>query len=1335
MSADPAALRAADAAARLAAQRQFHRPLVLVAGAGTGKTAALVARIVCWCLGPGWDRLAAADSTGEEPSPEQVAPQVLEGVVAITFTEAAAAEMAHGVAKSLAAVEAGKPPKWLDLPGALPELPPDEAAARARRLLTHLDRLNASTIHAFCRRLLAAHPLEAGLHPAFTVDAQGEALDEALHEAVEESLRTAYAAPGDPHALALAAQGIGPPDLAEAARALLQAGLPPAALEADPFAGPALAGLVRRLADATGRLLAAVGEGFGRAARGNVKGALAVVDAARALAATLAAMREPGEGTLDLLVAASAALLDGTAGNKLENWAKGRLTGSEGDCLGPACAAVPPAAAELREAARFVARLQPRLFDHARRVLAPLARDVRRRLRERGAASFQDLLTGARDLLAGHPGVRAIERRKIHQLLVDEFQDTDRLQCEILRWLALDGPAGERPGLFLVGDPKQSIYGWRDADLAAYEAFVAAVVAGGGEERHLVVNFRSVPAILAEVERLIAPVMAPEPGVQPPFEPLLACEERRGEAGFTAGGRGPVEHWISWLPLDADPGGAATRAGAATELEARAVARDLRELHDAGALAWPEAALLLRAASDLEVYLRALQEAGIPYAVARDRSYFRRREVMEAAALVRAVLDPADHLALLTALRAAWVGVPDAALLPLWEGGLPELATELAGPDPERLGRVRSLAARVAATLGGEAYREIPGLAALAGWEESLAAFAETLGELRASFAIDPAHRFVEKLRTATLIEATEAARFLGPWRLANLDRFFRQLAATLDEGGDADALLRFLRRAVAESREAPEGRPREAAEQAVQVMTIHVAKGLDFRHVYAVELHKRTGAAPGDRPSAAREIDSNWELQLFGWPSPGWWRAEEREERVRAAEQIRLLYVAATRAKDRLVLAGKPPDRPKDEPAKADTFADLLPFRQGWPTDLEGRMARVAGGGARGPEDGGRSAAGDDEGGSAPVGDGLRTPPDDDGAHWVFPGLAPEPAAGPPPEAPAPALSAEEAKADATDLARRRDEAEERMSRPFRAAASEEAHHALAELFAARAEEGEDGAGGMRTGGGRKPGAAEQSEADQAARRVAMAVGTAVHRLLETIDLEAEPEAELAHRRQQADSFLASLLSGENLEAARHRQQALLDRFATGNLWQRLQTLQPHLLARELPILLPATPPPSPTPIEAAGLARPSDAPTSTPVEAAGLARPTDAPTPPPPVGLIAGAIDLLYRDPATRDLVVADYKTDDVTTDADLQARAAIYLRQGAVYRQALQQALDLPTPPRLELWFLAADRIWTAEDAAAPPTPPPPADQPPATPPSPDQPANTSPEPQPGDQLRLF
>ncbi|HZF09001.1 MAG TPA: 3'-5' exonuclease, partial [Thermoanaerobaculia bacterium] len=769
----------------------------------------------------------------------------------------------------------------------------------------------------------------------------------------------------------------------------------------------------------------------------------------------------------------------------------------------------------------------------------------------------------------------------------------------------------------------------------AYDGFVDLVKREGGEVQPLVENFRSVPAILAEVARVIEPVMREQSGLQPRFQPLLPCAAKAELPGFHKGEIGetgprlrprrPVEYWVSWK-AEGDPGEtlARTRPGAAAELEADALAADLLDLHAAHGVRWKDVGVLLRSTGELDVYLEALRRARIPFFVGRDKQYYRRREVIEAAALVRAVLDPGDHLALLTVLRSAAVGVPDAALIPLWQQDFPRHMTELAGPWPDKLANLRQAIEAAA----GKVPADVPGIQAVRGWERNLVAAVEALAYLRESWEKDPADRFVERLRRLFLLEATESARYLGAYRLANLDRFFRQLLTALEEGGgDVTGVLRLLRRSVAESEEAEEGRPREGGEDAVSVLTIHGAKGLDFTHVYLLQLHKQSRVDPPGRtevgvvPSSGRSA----EYRLFGAPTPGFDRVEAERAAVEAAERVRTLYVAMTRAKDRLVLAGAWPQRESaPEPAQARTHVDLLLSRPHLPVLADLWPASAAAGSW--------SAA------------------DPTGALWYLPDLH-EREATPEGEREIPELPApEEVQRGAALLVTRGREAAARMALPWSAAASEEAHERLRELQADS--RFEDRAPGEEPAANPEP-AAPREPPD---REAAMAAGGAVHRALESWDLEADPQAELARQRALLPSYLAALLGDARPDRAQRRAAALLDRFAAGPLLPRLCSLAAGVLARELPVLLP------PGPRETA------------------------------PVGYVAGAIDLFYED---RDgaLVVADYKTDDVQGEEALTARAAAYAPQGAAYVQAVQEALGLAAPPRFELWFLAAGRVVAA------------------------------------------
>jgi ATP-dependent helicase/nuclease subunit A len=1195
-------LRAGDERARRLARTLFDQPLVLEAGAGTGKTTVLVTRTLAWCLGPGWD---GAEREQRGAHPDEIGAQVARGVVAITFTDAAAAEMGSRLAAALRDVEQGELPRWLPADA----LPADPAlrALRARALLGALDQMRVQTIHAFCRRLLVAHPVEAGVHPRLELDADGALRAELVRDVLEETLPAAWEDPASP-ALRLAERGFGPGEIETALLALVEQGLGAEDLAEDPLAPERIGELVDRVTAALDGWLAAATGFAALAARRKARG---VYDALEGLRRALPASPWSSHELADFAEHCRREWADDEAlGKRLAKWGSGEFVQAEERAVGDA-SAVAAASRELAPLLQHLCRIDPELLELALRLLRGLVAELESRLRVRGIATFAELLRRARDLLIRHPAVAARERARIDQLLVDEFQDTDRTQCEMLRALALAGGPGERPGLFLVGDPKQSIYGWRSADLAAYEAFREEVLRADGRVETLCVNYRSVPEVLAEVERVVAPVMLREPAVQPGFEPLLPDPARATQP--LAEGLAPIEYWVSsaWDAEAAAPL-AHTLARDAAEREAGALARELRALHDAGGFAWKDAGVLFRGRGDLETYLRAFRASGIPFAVEKDRSYFQRREIIDAAALVRAIADPNDHVALLAALRSPLAGVPDAALLPLWREGLPARVGRLVAPCEGELAELRELAGRVARELP----EEVPGIARIEGWHEAFAALLESIARLRRSLEEDPCDLFVERLRTLCLFEVTEAARHLGPWRVANLDRFFRELAESLAAEGGVRALLRALRRAVAGEQQREESRPREATQDAVAVMTIHGAKGLDFRHVYLMQLHKEQGRGAVAPVQAGRErADGALELEIFGAPSPGFDRVARARERVAEAERVRTLYVAMTRAEDRLVLAGL---WPRAGAADKGSLAGLVARGLSLATHPDERMADLAAGAS-----------------------GERI--DADGARWVFPALAPtpeEPGAAAP-RAGMPAPGPEQVARESLALSERRTAALARQGRPFLTTAS-----------GSVGEEDLDALSERRFGEPLRARAASDADAALEAA-VARAVGVAIHALLEEFDFAAEPESALARARERLGELVRGAAEPGAQDDAIERAEALLERIARGELLARLRALGADLLYRELPVLIPA--------------------------EQGDLA-----------VACITGVVDLVYRDPASGELVIADYKTDRVEDAAALRARAGVYLRQGAVYQRALRDGLGLDTLPRFELWFLHADRI---------------------------------------------
>ncbi|RMF74025.1 MAG: hypothetical protein D6738_07485 [Acidobacteria bacterium] len=1191
-----------DATARRLACTEFRRPLLVEAGAGTGKTTTLVQRIVCWAVGPGWDLSAAwLAGQGGTVDDERIAGRVLERVVAITFTEAAAAEMARRTGAMLGGLARGERPRHLP-EGVLPG-DAEDVARRARALAGVIDRLVVRTIHGFCRRLLSRHAIEAGLAPGFAVDADLSRISALAHELVAERAPELLADDDAVSRLdALFAHGI---DLEDIERALvaLTAADEPAERLLRPDEQAAVDTLRSALLDA-GRALDEVVAPL-REARGGrrVKDELAARELADLLEA-LGTVRPDAPDAFERIVAAASACE--TLPGCLATWSSrpDRMSGTARKALGEqALARLPEPALRFRGLLDDVRRLRPDLARAARELLAPLLEELELRVAHAGLAGFDTLLARTAELLSD-ARIAAEVRGRIDQLLVDEVQDTDALQYEIVRRLALDGADESRPGLFVVGDPKQSIYAFRGADLAAYDEFRELIVEEGGARHRLCVNFRSRRRILDEVERLLAPVMRERKGVQPGFEPL--------HAGRTDGAApGEVEYWVCW---QADENGRAapenTRAAEAVELEARTIARDIRDRHGAGT-PWSAFAILLRSGSDIDVYLQALRDEDVPYAVTRDRNYFRRREVIDAAALVRAVVDPSDSLALVATLRSVAGGLPDAALLPLWDENLPAIASRIGPDDPAALdaalAAVRRAAARVDALAPG-----IPGIERLGHWPSGVSAALTHLAELRTSFRVDPPEVFVEKLRALSLLEPLEGSRYLGAFRLANLERLFDDVLAALgDERADPETLLRTLRRSVAELLEAEEARPEAAAREAVTVTTIHGAKGLGFDHVYVAQLqHGRRARGGADGSTRVRRRARCRGVELFGEPDAGALLARLQERDAADAERARLLYVATTRAKERLVLCATPHggNAGRDE----SLLGAIRPVLDDEPLDARWKEARAAG--------------------TSVVHDGPRS--------WRFPALdrrtprrTPARTARPDREPP---VDAWLESADRLAAARRAAAAHER--RPVGAPLSEEAHALLREQLAAR-DESDSGL--------------PEVVAPDDAERVARAAGTLVHRALERLPLGEPLHRALAReiaRLPQAATALG--LPDPIAERAADRAAELLERFAGGPLGALFERIAPHVVGREVPLVVP------PAPQDASG-----------------------------PVGYRAGVIDLLYRDPDSGDLVVADYKTDETPDARALDRRATAYAPQVGAYRDALERLAAPGRTVRAELWFLAA------------------------------------------------
>ncbi len=845
-----------DAADRLVAATCFDTNLAVIAGAGTGKTSLLVERVLV-AVGSGVARI--------------------EDIAAITFTIKAAGEMRERLAAGLE--------RLLELSSSAdPATSEDEAADRAFRhlrgdggmplgelrsralaALTALDGAVVETIHGFCARLLREHPVEAGVDPAFEVD-QGEHYEAVLEETWADFLAEELGT--DPQRLDLwrrVLEGFPLATVEQAARALAAFSIPDELLRpADPpiDACRVYAHEIRDIAERSARMLRDQ-RGLTRTSAENLE--VVVNLYALILKGGLAALREAVDGSAELRERLERRTryprgsrgLRGVDGAELERLGKRAL-----------------------RLAHKLANIDEGLMTDLVEAIAPFAPRAREELLRRGFVGFDGLLVLVRDMLRDHPRVRERVKRRYRLLLVDEFQDTDPLQYEIVFYLAERRGESEReahrtrlePGkLFVVGDPKQSIYRFRGADYTAFRLAVERVAGGrNGDDRgrllHLTSNFRSVPEVLDPVNRMFEPGRGAvwEPS---PFQPeYVGIESARSPAGAPA-----VELWT----VTGEEGGAARRR----IREGEAIADEIVRLIETEGIEPGSISILLRAFGDLAFYLRPLRERGVPFVVDGGREFLRRPEVGHLIATLRALSIPSDEVALLAFLRSPAGGVPD---------------TELA---------------RHAAS-GGRWY------ARAAVDEATCPALARALGLLRSLEEATrdlPADQIVHEVLRRTGLPLVSAVAFEGAQRVANLAKLAAAAAGMAREG--KLSLIEVIDALEAERSADVESDSPLADEgvQAVRVMTIHKAKGLENDIVIVPDLARQEPWSGSFAPFEADVVtlpDGTRTLALQARRvrnAAGLWFHEDRESHERA-EGYRVLYVAMTRARRRLVLlAGDP--------------------------------------------------------------------------------------------------------------------------------------------------------------------------------------------------------------------------------------------------------------------------------------------------------------------------------------------------------------------------------------------------------------------------------------------
>jgi len=838
--------RLVDAADRERIRSSLDESLVVEAAAGTGKTTELVRRLV--------NVLAEGRGT-------------VETVVAVTFTERAAGELK------------------LRLRAELEEERVRAAAGSPRRRnleasIARLEEARISTIHGFCKDLLQERPVEARVDPRFEVLDQTEAralYDQAFDRWLESVLEN-------------------PP---EGVRRALRRGSRRRSEESP----------VDRLREAGWTLaewrdMPAPWRRPGLDRKGAVDGLVARV---HLLAARLAACANRGDGLYGKLWRLRRLSEDLAISERLRGRDEDAVEAALAELAGDRDFLDPgrgnPRAWGGQEALDEILTahqaLVERVQEFARLANADLAAllheelaDVIRRYEElkRGAGrvDFFDLLVRARDLVRDDAAVRAELQGRFSHVFVDEFQDTDPLQAEILLLLAADDArvadwreVRPRPGkLFLVGDPKQSIYRFRRADVGIYQVVKERLAGRGVPILHLRTSFRSVPEIQTLVNAAFGPVMREHAlALQAEYVPLAPWRAAvEGQPSIVA------------LPIPRPYGGIGMTKTAMNACLPDAVAAFVHWLLSESGWRVTErdqpapvpvsarhVCLLFRRFSSFDEdvtrpFVEALEARGIAHLLVGGKSFHAREEVESLRAALTAVEWPDDELSVYATLKGPLFAIDDETLFEYrrrWRRLHPyRLPAAADGPVPDRL-------APVVEALG-------------------------CLRELHRRRNSRPAEETVRALLDATRAHAGFVLRPWGEQALANVMRI-AELARRYESAGGI-SFRGFVEQLRDDAEgEAPEAPIVEEASEGVRLMTAHRAKGLEFPVVVLADV---TANMTPQRPS--RHVDPERRLcavGLGGWLPLDLLEHEEEELARERAEALRVAYVAATRARDLLVV------------------------------------------------------------------------------------------------------------------------------------------------------------------------------------------------------------------------------------------------------------------------------------------------------------------------------------------------------------------------------------------------------------------------------------------------
>ncbi len=839
-----------DQGARNLISSELAGTVFVEAGAGSGKTRALVDRVVA-LIGSG---------------------VAMENIAAITFTEKAAAELRDRIRARLASAESRA----------------EVGEESAESALHQLDGAAVGTLHSFARRILSEHPVEAGLPPSVEVlDDIGSQIEfevrwrDFLDRLMDEPEM-------GPTLLRLELLKVRMDQIRALAVKLNQNWdrLENLAREYDQLPSLDLGDIDRGLQ--------ALAEVKSRCLVGAEDTLFARIEAVEHELARLEDRTD--DLTLIEILESAVEAGRGKGAGRQDNWGEG----DEGKANKAAATdALKRLAAPRGKQSGQEPSICVQLLDRAGQAalemlvarLAAFTREAAEQRRAGGRLEFHDLLVRARLLLRHEthgPEVRAALRERYQRLLIDEFQDTDPIQVELAALLGCGDPSAGALGwaetspdsgrLFFVGDPKQSIYRFRGADIATFlEVRDWAARQESGRIESLTTNFRSSGPIIGWVNEVFGRLIEWSASSQPEYRPLHAVRRPVPQGPpVTVLGKAPIE-----IPGRAYAQELRRREASAVAQAVAAILRDGWSVDD-GTPEEPsprparlgDIAILIPSRTSLADLEDALDAAAIPYRAEASSLVYNTREVRDVLIALQAIADPTDELAVVAALRSSLYGCGDDDLAH-WRIGCGGRFS-LIGAQPESCPDDHPVAEGIAHL--GELHRDKR-------WTNPPALIDRLIRE-RGAFET-----------------AVASGRPRDVWR--RLRFVVDQARAWADAGGvNLRSYLEWARLQGADNARVTEAVLPETDDDSVRIMTVHAAKGLEFPIVVLSGMTSKL-QAPNRGPTVAFDAADAPVVKLRGGVESENYEAwKPIDEQMDAHERLRLLYVACTRARDHLVVS-----------------------------------------------------------------------------------------------------------------------------------------------------------------------------------------------------------------------------------------------------------------------------------------------------------------------------------------------------------------------------------------------------------------------------------------------